>query len=58
MLWYPSCAGWHGAGNANWVSSAYPGFVRGNNGVFSFTNNNWTSNSNYGRGVAVVGTGL
>ncbi len=52
------CAGWHGAGSANWVSGAYPGFVRGYNGVFSFTYGYWTSGFSYGRGVAVVGTGL
>ena len=56
MLRYPGCAGWHGSSNSNWVSSTN-GFRRGGGGVFSFNNNNWT-NSNYGRGVAVVGTGL
>ena len=57
MLWYPGCAGWHGTSNSNWVSGTN-GFIRGNGGVFSFNNNTWTNNTNMGRGVAVVGTGL
>ena len=55
---YTDCSGWHGTGNHNWLSNASNGFVRGYNGLFSFNVYNWTSNSNYGRGVAVVGTGL
>ena len=58
MLRYPGCAGWHSAGYSDWVDSTYPGFVRGNSGVFSFNSNNWTGNNHMGRGVAVVGTGL
>ncbi len=58
MLWYPSCAGWHDAGGSNWLSNTSYGFIRGDDGVFSFNRNNWTSNNNCGRGVAVAGTGL
>ena len=54
MLWYPSCAGWHGTSNFNWLSNTSYGFIRGDDGVFSFNRNNWTSNNNCGRGVAVV----
>ena len=45
------------APNANWVNSSNPYFKRGNNGLFNFNNNN-ASNTNWGRGVAVVGAGL
>ena len=59
MLWYPSCAGWHGASDSYWISNTSYGFIRGTGGIFSFNgNNNWTSNELCGRGVAVVGTGL
>ena len=53
----PGCAGWHSASDSNWVYSSYPYFLRGNGGLFSFNNNN-AGNSNYARGVAVVGAGL
>lgn len=54
----PGCSGWHGASVRNWLNSASYGFIRGSGGMFSFGNNTWTSDNNYGRGVAVVGTGL
>ena len=54
--------GWHGTsygGSTYWLNNARYGFIRGNNGMFSFHgNNNWTGNNNCGRGVAVVGSGL
>ena len=53
----PGCAGWHSASNSDWVYSGYSYFVRGYRGLFSFNNNN-AGNSNYARGVAVVGAGL
>ena len=55
----PGCAGWHSARYSSWLSSSYPsGFVRGDGGVFSFSGSNWASGTDFGRGVAVVGTGL
>ena len=56
----PGCSGWHGAGSAYWLGNTSKGFIRGNGGMFSFHggNGNWTSTTYYGRGVAVVGTGL
>ena len=54
MLKYPSCAGWHGAGNSYWLSSTSSGFIRGYDGVFSFTGDFWTGYNYCGRGVAVV----
>ena len=55
--------GWHGTsygGSTYWLNDARYGFIRGNNGMFSFhgNNNTWAGNNNCGRGVAVVGTGL
>ena len=53
----PGCAGWHSASNSDWVYSGYSYFVRGYRGLFSF-NNYFLSDSNFARGVAVVGAGL
>ena len=59
MLWYPSCAGWHGASSSSWLYDTYCGFRRGENGVFSCNGViEWADVRNCGRGVAVVGTGL
>ena len=54
----PGCASWHSAGNAGWVNSSYPGFLRGSsNGLFAFLFN--SLNYNYcGRAVVVCGAGL
>ena len=56
----PGCSGWHGASYASWLNYTNCGFVRGNGGVFSFSNDYWNSSGSAycGRGVAVVGTGL
>lgn len=51
------CQGWHLTSTSNWVNSSYPYFIRGGHGLFSF--NYCSANNHYwGRGVAVVGTGL
>ena len=47
---------WHGSSGASWVSSSYPGFQRGYNGVFFY--NNFSGRSDYGRSVVVVGDGF
>lgn len=61
----PGCSGWHGASSAVWLNGENPGFLRGNGGMFSFNGSSYSSNgavwasyNYYGRGVAVVGTGL
>ena len=57
----PGCSGWHGAGNASWLSNTAYGFRRGGSGMFSFYGSYsayWASYTSCGRGVAVVGTGL
>ncbi len=54
MLWYLSCAGWHGTNYFNWINSISLGFMRGGTGVFSFHRGEWVSNVSCGRGVAAV----
>ncbi len=53
----PGCAYWHGAPYASWVGSSHPYFCRGNGGLFNFVSVD-ASDTNWGRGVAVVGAGL
>lgn len=53
----PGCAGWHSASDSYWVNGSYSCFIRGYGGLFSFNYYN-ASNSDYARGVAVVGAGL
>ena len=53
----PGCAGWHSWYENGWVSSSYPYFERGIEGLFSFSCND-ASYSRSARGVAVVGAGL
>ena len=54
-------AGWHGAATG-WLCDECPYFKRGSGGIFStyiYGTHDWTgANSNFGRGVAVCGTGL
>lgn len=59
MLWYLGCTDWHGATFSDW-GGGNNGFVRGRGGVFSFDGayGAWRTDDLYGRGVAVVGTGL
>ena len=53
----PGAAGWHSASFSNWVKSSSPYFIRGGNGIFSFSGSNASYNF-YGRGVVVCGAGL
>ena len=59
----PGCMSWHGAFCA-WFETDGCGLLRGGRGMFSHGGRNmcnaaaWTSYNHYGRGVAVVGTGL
>lgn len=48
---------WHGSGDATWVTSSNPAFVRGYSGAFSYYSNA-VGGSYYGRAVVVVGAGL
>lgn len=58
----PGCSGWHSTSSADWLIFTNCGFVRGGSGIFYFNGSNgigiWSTSSNYGRGVAVVGSGL
>ena len=55
----PGCSGWHGASHHVWFSDTSYGFGRGSGGMFSFAaSSSFASYTGYGRGVAVVGTGL
>ena len=59
MLWYPSCAGWHGTSYSDWLAEADFGFHCGAYGMFSFRGEDyWMWGSYCSRGVAVIGTGL
>ena len=51
----PGTAEWHSASSSDWVCSDGPYFVRGGDGIFSFSYN---TRSYYGRGVVVCGAGL
>ena len=53
----PGATGWHQAARNRWVANNYPYFGRGFEGIFSF-GGNYNSDSYYGRGVAVCGTGF
>ena len=33
----PGCSGWHGASNAYWINLVEYGFIRGGDGIFSFS---------------------
>ena len=54
----PGCAGWHSASDSKWAARDY--FGRGYGGLFSFGIYYYcfSSQSNFGRGVAVCGAGL
>lgn len=54
----PGCAGWHSASNADWVNGSSPYFERDYGGLFSFSSNGSSYDSNLARGVAVCGAGL
>lgn len=56
----PGAAGWHSATTEYFINNKGEGeyLVRGNGGIFSFSNYNTTSISAYSRGVAVCGVGL
>ena len=47
---------WHGSKYASWLSSYF--FARGGNGAFSYVSNSDTSDIQYARAAAVVGTGF
>lgn len=53
------CNDWHSATYSGWVTGSNP-FVRANQGIFSFANNNYgiSGSGAWGRGVAVCGTGI
>ena len=52
----PGAAGWHQASGSRWIGTYYH-FKRGYEGIFSF-NYSSSSDSYYGRGVVVCGTGF
>ena len=56
MLWYPSCARWHGASSSTWLYYTSDSFMRGAGGIFSFSGSGdgWNDSKLCGRGVAVI----